>query len=91
MLSTTTLWIPAAVSSLKGGAWDRKTFAGGVELKGKTIGIVGLGMIGMEVARRCQALDIQTIGFDPLVTEEKAAAGVGLVDGGLCFIMLMYG
>lgn len=66
--------IPAACAALKGGVWDRKTYSKGVELKGKTIGIVGLGMIGNEVARRCQALDMTTIGFDPLVTEERAAA-----------------
>jgi D-3-phosphoglycerate dehydrogenase len=59
---------------LQGGVWDRKTFSKGVELKGKTVGVVGLGMIGTEVARRCQALDMTTIGFDPLMTEEKAAA-----------------
>ena len=66
--------IPAACASLKAGGWERKKFGNGVELKGKTVGVVGLGMIGTEVARRCQALDMVTIGFDPLVTEEKAAA-----------------
>ena len=45
-----------------------------MELKGKTVGVVGLGMIGTEVARRCQALDMTTIGFDPMVTDERAAA-----------------
>jgi len=66
--------IPAAVASMKAGEWDRKSFAKGIELKGKTIGVIGLGMIGTEVARRCQALDMVTLGFDPLVTEERAAA-----------------
>lgn len=45
-----------------------------MELKGKTIGVVGLGMIGSEVARRCQALDMVTLGFDPTVSAETAAA-----------------
>jgi D-3-phosphoglycerate dehydrogenase len=74
LLMSTARQIPAACAALKGGVWDRKTYANGVELKGKTIGVVGLGMIGNEVARRCQALDMVTIGFDPLVTDEKAAA-----------------
>jgi D-3-phosphoglycerate dehydrogenase / 2-oxoglutarate reductase len=38
------------------------------------VGIIGLGQIGSEVARRCQALDMHTIGFDPMITEERAAA-----------------
>jgi D-3-phosphoglycerate dehydrogenase len=69
--------IPQACAALKGGVWDRKTFANGVELKGKTVGVVGLGQIGSEVARRCQALDMKVVGFDPLVPEDRlAAAGV---------------
>lgn len=61
-------------ATLKAGAWERKKFSKGTELKGKTVGVVGLGMIGTEVARRCQALDMKTIGFDPQLSEEKAAA-----------------
>ena len=66
--------LPAAVSSLKAGAWERGKFGAGMELKGKTIGVVGLGMIGSEVARRCLALDMHVIGFDPSVSAERAAA-----------------
>lgn len=44
---------------LQDGHWDRKRFANGVELRGKTVGVVGLGMIGAEVARRCLALDMK--------------------------------
>ena len=46
--------IPDACAALKAGAWERKKFAGGTELKGKTIGVVGLGMIGTDVARRAR-------------------------------------
>ena len=44
---------------LQDGYWDRKRFAHGVELRGKTVGVIGLGMIGAEVARRCLALDMK--------------------------------
>lgn len=64
--------IPQACAALKNGAWERTKFANGRELRGKTIGIIGLGMIGTEVARRCQALDMKIIGFDPQVSTEKA-------------------
>ena len=66
--------LPAAVASLKAGGWERGKFSAGMELRGKTIGVVGLGMIGSEVARRCLALDMQVIGFDPVVPAERAAA-----------------
>jgi lactate dehydrogenase-like 2-hydroxyacid dehydrogenase len=42
--------IPAACAALKDGKWERKLFSAGTELKGKTIGIIGLGMIGAERA-----------------------------------------
>lgn len=53
--------IPSAVASLKAGKWERSKFMGS-ELAGKTIGIVGLGRIGREVARWCQAFGMVTIG-----------------------------
>ncbi|MCI0705912.1 MAG: phosphoglycerate dehydrogenase [Ignavibacteriae bacterium] len=64
--------IPQAFDSLRQGKWDRKTFVG-TELFGKTIGIVGLGKIGREVAVRCQAFGMTTIGFDPVLGEDIAA------------------
>jgi D-3-phosphoglycerate dehydrogenase len=54
--------IPSAVSSLKSGKWERSKFMGS-ELSGKTIGIVGLGRIGREVARWCQAFGMEAIGY----------------------------
>ncbi len=63
--------IPHAHASLVAGRWDRKKFTG-TEVSTKTLGIVGLGKIGREVAIRCQAFGMKTIGYDPLLSEEVA-------------------
>ncbi|MBN1871122.1 MAG: phosphoglycerate dehydrogenase [Candidatus Omnitrophica bacterium] len=63
--------IPQAYSSMKEGKWDRKTFMG-TELYGKTLGIVGLGRIGAEVAKRALSFKMKILGFDPYLSEEKA-------------------
>lgn len=60
-----------ACASLKAGRWDRKSFMG-TQLAGKTIGIIGLGRIGLEVARRCAAFGMDVLGLDPYVTPERA-------------------
>jgi D-3-phosphoglycerate dehydrogenase len=57
---------PAADASLRQGKWERSKFLG-CQLAGKTMGIVGLGRIGREVARRAGGLDMKVIGFDPFV------------------------
>ena len=62
--------IPAANSSLAQGEWKRSAYQG-VELYGKTLGIVGLGRIGALVAARAQAFGMKVIGFDPLVSPAK--------------------
>ncbi len=64
--------IPQAFDSLRRGEWDRKRFVG-TELQGKTIGIIGLGKIGREVAVRCQSFGLITIGFDPVLAGDVAA------------------
>jgi D-3-phosphoglycerate dehydrogenase len=64
--------VPAADASMKAGKWDRGKFLG-TQVAGKTLGVIGLGRIGREVARRAVGLDMVVIGFDPLVTPEKAA------------------
>jgi len=64
--------IPAADAKMKAGGWDRNKFVG-TQLTGKTLGVVGLGRIGLEVARRATGLDMQVIGFDPFVTSARAA------------------
>lgn len=64
--------IPAADATMKAGGWDRNKFVG-TEVAGKTLGVVGLGRIGREVARRAKGLDMRVIALDPFVTPAKAA------------------
>ncbi|HWP63339.1 MAG TPA: phosphoglycerate dehydrogenase [Candidatus Binatia bacterium] len=64
--------IPAADASVRRGEWKRSQFTG-VELRGKTLGIVGLGKIGLAVADRARGLEMTIIGADPYVTAEQAA------------------
>ncbi len=63
--------IPIAVNKVKNGGWDRKKFKG-TEVNGKSLGIVGLGKIGAEVAQRMQAFGMNVKAYDPYATEEKA-------------------
>ncbi len=63
--------LAAANASLRSGEWNRSAFIG-AELRGKTAGIVGLGLVGAAVARRLQAMEMRTIAFDPFVSEERA-------------------
>jgi D-3-phosphoglycerate dehydrogenase len=71
MLMALARQIPAANSSLKVGKWEKSRFLG-VELRNKTLGIIGLGKVGTEVARRAQGLEMQIIAFDPFVAPEQA-------------------
>jgi D-3-phosphoglycerate dehydrogenase len=72
--------IPQANASLKSCQWKRNDFMG-TELRGKTLGIVGLGNVGSEVAKRAAAFEMKLLGIDPLVSEEYAKKlGVTLVD-----------
>ncbi|XP_067113563.1 D-3-phosphoglycerate dehydrogenase [Osmerus mordax] len=64
--------VPQAAMSMKAGNWDRKKFMG-AELYGKTLGIVGLGRIGKEVATRMQSFGMKTIGYDPITPPEVTA------------------
>jgi D-3-phosphoglycerate dehydrogenase len=63
--------IPAASSSTKAGKWEKSRFLG-VEVRNKILGIIGLGKVGTEVARRAQGLEMQVIAFDPYVAPEQA-------------------
>ncbi len=63
--------VPIANSSLKGGDWQRAPFTGR-ELKGKTVGIIGLGKVGGRVARRCRAFEADVITYDPYISEKRA-------------------
>jgi D-3-phosphoglycerate dehydrogenase len=72
--------IPAADASMRRGEWKRSQFTG-VELRGKTLGILGLGKIGQAIADRARALEMPVLGSDPFVTAEQAALhGVELTD-----------
>ncbi|MEO5590090.1 MAG: phosphoglycerate dehydrogenase [Gemmatimonadaceae bacterium] len=62
--------LPDAVESMRNGRWDRSALLG-TEIKGRTLGIVGLGRIGSEVAIRARAFGMTIIGFDPYVTDER--------------------
>ena len=64
--------VPQAHADLKAGHWNRKQYLG-VELAGKTLGIIGLGRIGREVARRARGLRMVVLGHDPIVTAEAAS------------------
>ena len=65
--------IPQSHQSLAEGRWERKDFTG-VELKGKTLGIIGLGRIGQAIAARAQAFEMNVIAHDPYLPLEVAAA-----------------
>ncbi len=72
--------IPQADRSVKEGKWERKKFMG-IELRGKTAGVIGLGRVGFEVAKRCKALEMNVVAFDPYVPKERAEQiGVKLTD-----------
>jgi D-3-phosphoglycerate dehydrogenase len=63
--------VPQAHASMAGGKWDRKQFSG-VELAGKTLGVLGMGRIGTEVAKRAIAFGMKVMGYDPFLTEARA-------------------
>ena len=65
--------VPQAHAALREGRWERSRF-GGIELAGKTLGIVGFGRIGQQVARRARALEMKVVGYDPYVSPERFRA-----------------
>jgi len=62
----------AADASMRRGEWKRALFTG-MEVRGKTLGIVGLGKIGQAIAKRARAMEMTVLGSDPFVTAEQAA------------------
>jgi D-3-phosphoglycerate dehydrogenase len=62
--------IPQAHAALKQGRWERSAW-GGVELEGKTLGVLGFGRIGQQVARRALGLGMRVVAFDPFVARER--------------------
>ncbi len=65
--------VPQAHGTMVAGKWDRKQFQG-VELSGKTLGVLGMGRIGTEVAKRAIAFGMRVVGYDPFLTEARAKA-----------------
>lgn len=80
LLLALTKHIPQAVASLKGGRWEKGKFLN-VELFNKTLGVIGLGRIGSEVARRAKGFAMRVIAYDPFISTEVASRiGVELTD-----------
>ncbi len=63
--------VAPAAESLKAGRWDRAKYTG-TQLEGKTLGVVGLGRVGLAVARRAVGFEMKVVGFDPFLSAEKA-------------------
>src|SRR6266404_386746 len=71
--------VPQAHASMASGKWDRKQFQG-AELAGKTLGVLGLGRIGSEVAKRAVVFGMKVLCYDPFLTDARARAlGIELV------------
>lgn len=71
--------VPVANASLKAGEWKRAPFTG-YEVKGKTVGVIGLGKVGGRVASRCKAFEADVIAYDPYIAEKRGDdLGVKLV------------
>src|SRR5438309_5762569 len=72
--------IPQAYKTLKNRQWEKTKFKG-VELAGKTLGVIGLGRIGSEVARKCQAMGMNVLAFDPYINPDAhLSSGLELVE-----------
>jgi D-3-phosphoglycerate dehydrogenase len=71
MISSLVRHIPQANMNVKGAQWSRKKFIG-TELFGKTLGIVGFGRIGSEIAKRAKAFQMKVVVYDPFLTESRA-------------------
>ncbi|HKG90314.1 MAG TPA: phosphoglycerate dehydrogenase [Gemmatimonadaceae bacterium] len=65
--------VAAADRSMRAGEWSRERFTG-TELRGKTLGLLGAGRIGSEVAKRCRAFGMRVVAYDPFLTPERAHA-----------------
>ena len=64
--------VPKAHASMKAGEWARSKFMG-IELRGKVLGVIGLGKVGSEVVRRSKSFEMRVLGYDPFVSKEYAA------------------
>jgi D-3-phosphoglycerate dehydrogenase len=64
-------WVAQADASVKRGEWTRSKFIG-TEIRGKTLGVIGLGNVGSEVAKRAHGLEMEVVAYDPVVSLERA-------------------
>ncbi len=64
--------VAKADASLKSGKWERSKFTG-TQLEGKTLGVIGLGRVGLAVAKRAQGFGLTVLGFDPFLAADRAA------------------
>src|SRR5436190_7558548 len=72
--------IPQAYKTLKNRQWEKTRFKG-VELAGKTLGVIGLGRIGSEVARKCRAMGMNVVAYDPYINPDAhLSSGLELVE-----------
>ncbi len=72
--------IPAAAASTTAGKWEKKKFLGN-EIQGKTLGVVGLGNIGMQVSRRAKPFGVTVIAYDPYISSDAAKdRGIEMVE-----------
>ncbi|MBU8907193.1 phosphoglycerate dehydrogenase [Desertibacillus haloalkaliphilus] len=81
MMASLVRHIPQANQSIKSGEWNRKAFQG-TELRGKTLGIVGFGRIGTQLAQRANAFEMDLLVYDPFLTRDRAEK-VGVVPADL--------
>ncbi len=70
MLLSLVRQIPGADNSMKQGKWEKNRFQG-TELRGKVIAVIGLGRVGLEVARRCKGLSMRVAGYDPFISKDS--------------------
>lgn len=71
LLTSLARWVAQADASVKRGEWTRAKFIG-TEIRGKTLGVIGLGNVGSEVAKRAHGLEMEVVAFDPVVSIERA-------------------
>jgi D-3-phosphoglycerate dehydrogenase len=64
-------WVPQADASVRRGEWARAKFLG-TEVRGKTLGVIGLGNVGSEVAKRAHGLEMDVVAYDPVVSVDRA-------------------
>src|SRR6202050_777934 len=68
--------VPQANASIQAGRWEKSALSG-TEMRGNTLGLVGLGRVGTEVARRARGLEMKVVAYDPFVTPAAARDGGG--------------